>query len=140
MHQITRSPSNAADPKLALLELVGNFLDASLGARLVAGLVVAADPDAADGVVADIDRIAAAQRNHLGELALTRVLLAGVGAVAPLQRRAAEGAGGVGLAAIELQAMRARIVGRNEYAHAAGAISRPSPHVMSFCVCTPPSA
>src|SRR6266566_1647244 len=80
-----------------LLELVGDFLDASLGARLVAGLIVAADADAADGVVADIDRIAAAKRNHLGQLPLTRVLLAGVGAVAPFQRRAAEGAGGVGL-------------------------------------------
>src|SRR5262249_22802006 len=109
-----------------LLQLVGDLLDASLGARLVASLVVAAYADAADGVVAHIDRITAAQRNHLGELTLTRILspilLAGVGAVAPLERRAAEGAGRIGLASSELQAMRARVVGRNEHAHATGAI------------------
>src|SRR6185295_2425420 len=105
-----------------LLELVGNFLHASLGARLVASLVVAAHANPADRVVADIDRIAAAQRNDLGQLPLTRVLLAGVRAIAPLECRAAEGARRVGLAASEFQAMRARIIRRNEHAHTAGAI------------------
>src|SRR5262245_25701041 len=77
---------------VGLPELVGNFLDASLGARLVAGLVVAAHADAADRVIADIDRIAAAQRNDFGELPLAGSVLARLGAVAPLERRATESA------------------------------------------------
>src|ERR1700674_3739891 len=58
----------AAEPQS--LELIGDLGDARLGAGLVAGLARAADPDRADGVVADIDGHAAAERDHVGELAL----------------------------------------------------------------------
>src|SRR6266487_2559179 len=95
-----------------LLELIRHLVDARFGAALVAGLVVAAHADAADRLVADLDRVAAAERNHVGELALAGVLLAGFGAVAPFQRGTAECASRVGLAPRQLQTMWARTVRR----------------------------
>src|SRR5207244_10540477 len=67
-----------------LLELVGDLLDTSLRTGFIAGLIVATHADAADRVIADIDWVAAAERDHIGELPLTRILLARVGAVAPV--------------------------------------------------------
>src|SRR2546426_12581624 len=52
------------------LQLLGNLGNAGLGAGLVAGLARPADAYGPDGVVADVDRNATAQRDHVGELAL----------------------------------------------------------------------
>src|SRR2546421_8274909 len=99
--------------KRSLLELILHLLDASLGAAFVACLIVAADADAADRLVADLDRIAAAERNDIGKLPLAKDILPGLGRIAPFERRTAERPGGVGLAPGELDAVRGGAVGRN---------------------------
>src|SRR5262249_3854249 len=70
------------------LELILHLLPPGLGAALVAFLIVAADADAADRFVTHLDRIAAAERDDIGEEPLAGGFLTGLGAVAPFQRRA----------------------------------------------------
>src|SRR4051794_14614134 len=55
-----------------LFELVGHLGDGGLGAIVIALLAAGgpADADGPDGFVAHIDRHAAAERDHLGEIAL----------------------------------------------------------------------
>jgi hypothetical protein len=84
--------------------------------------VVAADADAADGLVTDFDRVAAAERNYLGKLPLAEHVLAGLGGIAPFQRGAAERTRRVGLAPRQFDAVRGRIVRRDEDAHPPGAV------------------
>src|SRR5712671_6846900 len=93
-----------------LFELIRDLVDAGLGAAFIAGLVVAAHANPADRVVADLDRVAAAERDDFSQLPLAKVFLAGLGAVAPFKRGAAERARRISLASREFETMRGRIV------------------------------
>ena len=70
------------------LQLIRHLGDAGLGAGFIAGLARAADADRPDGVVADVDRDAAAERDHVGELALGGEIGAFLGLLRPLAAKA----------------------------------------------------
>ncbi len=95
---------------------------ARLGAILVALLAAgrSADADRADHLVADLDRHAAAERDHLRQAALAHEI--GFAALGPFQRRPPEGSGRVGLAAGELGAVRWRAVAPQQHLDLAGAV------------------
>jgi len=94
-----------------LPELIGDLVDSCLGAGFVAGLAVPAHADGPDGIVTHVDWNPAAERDHLGEQALTGRVLAGFGGLRPFQRRAAERPRRIGLAPSQFQTMRRGIVG-----------------------------
>ena len=96
--------SGSASP--TSLQLIGDLGDAGARAGFLLGLAAgrAAQADAADGLLADHDRHAAAERNDIGQHPLA--LIGGLGPLRPGRGRAPERARGIGLAAGELEIVR----------------------------------
>src|SRR5262245_64879310 len=107
-----------------LFQLVRHLGNPGVGALLVALGARAADADGADGLVADLDRHPAAQRNDVGELALGGELGHLGGALGPLRAGAPESARGIGLAGGEFEVVRVGLVRLQEHAQPGGAIAR----------------
>src|SRR6266852_1673165 len=110
---VPAASTTPADPS-PLLQLIRHLGEPRARAGLVLVLTGrAAHADGADGLVADHDRQAAAERDDVGEHALAHKPALG-GALRPLGRGAAEGARRVGLAAGELGGVRRRAVAAQE--------------------------
>src|SRR5262249_47539373 len=109
-----------------LLELVFHLGNASLGAGffLLAPARRAAQADAADHFVADLDRNAAGQRNHLAEHALSRVHR--LGPLRPLGGGPTEGLRGIGFAPREFHIVRRGIITLQEHAQPPAAVDDPN--------------
>src|SRR5215467_14248525 len=102
----TASPPVRCGGLATLLQLIGHLGDAGIAAGLFLRSTIrgAAETDAADRLVADLDRNAAMQRNDLGERSLAGNI--GLGALAPIDGGATESARRIGLALGQLQIVR----------------------------------
>src|ERR1700726_1745768 len=98
----------------ASLQLVGHLGDAGYRAGLFLRLAAdgAAQADGADGLLADVDRHATAERDAVRQRALA--LVGGFRALRPFGGGHPEGARRVGLAAGELDVVGARVVALEE--------------------------
>src|SRR6266571_1225913 len=80
------------------LELIGHLLQPGLGAGFVLLLAwSAAHPDSTYGILADLDRNAAAERDHIGQASLPEQVGARRGALRPFHAWPAESDRGIGL-------------------------------------------
>src|SRR5258707_1130057 len=109
-------------PRGALLELVGHLGETGFGAVLVTLRARAADANRTDGVVADLHRYAAAQRDDIEQLALAGQFGGRAGPLRPFPGGTVEGARRVGLATGELDIVRRCPIALQENAQPPGAI------------------
>src|SRR5712691_1983717 len=120
-----RVAKTAAD---ILLQLIGHLGDTGLAARLFLRPAIrgAAETDATDGLLADLDRNTALQRNDFGKAALA--LRLGLGALRPLNGGAPERPRRIGLALGELEIVRRGSVAHNKGLHSACTINDRNRH------------
>src|SRR4051812_31357501 len=98
----------SAAPTPLLFELIRHLGDGGLRTTFVALLATgrSADADGADGFIANLDRHAAAERDHVREHALA--LVRGLAALGPFERCLPERSCRVSLATREIKAVRRR--------------------------------
>src|SRR5215831_2339910 len=114
-----------------LLELVRHLGDPGHGAFLVAFRARAAHADRADGLVADLDRDAAAQRDDVGELPLRGDLRRLRRPFGPFRAGAAEGARGIRLAPRQFEIVRVGLVRLQKYSQPPSAIDDGDRHAVA---------